>query len=154
MISVDFYISCTFLYDSFFNPLSLYKTDKDFLKRKSHTFRYCTYPCATKTSQWQQSMSLLFSRKVVCDSLQPMDCNTPRFPVLDYLPEFAQIHIHWVRDAISSPDPLPPSSPFAFNLSQRQGLSQWVSSLHQVAKALELQLQCQSFQWIFMTGLL
>ena len=40
-----------------------------------------------------------------------------------------------------------PSSPFAFNLSQHQGLSQWVGSSHQVAKILEF--QHQSFQWIF-----
>ena len=38
-----------------------------------------------------------------------------------------------------------PSSP-AFSLSQHQGLFQRVSSLHQVAKVLELQLQHQSFQ--------
>ena len=36
------------------------------------------------------------------------------------------------------------------NLSQHHGLFQWVSSLHQVAKVLELQLQHQSFQLIFM----
>ena len=35
------------------------------------------------------------------------------------------------------------------NFSQHQGLFQWVSSSHQVAKVLELQLQHQSFQWIF-----
>ena len=40
-------------------------------------------------------------------------------------------------------------SPLAFNLSQHQGLFQWVSSLHQVAKVLEFQLQHQFFQWIF-----
>ena len=44
---------------------------------------------------------------------------------------------------------LRPSSPCAFNLSQHQGLFQWVSSSYQVAKVLELQLQHQSFQWIF-----
>ena len=38
---------------------------------------------------------------------------------------------------------------FAFNVSQHQGIFQWVCSLHQVAKGLELQLQHQSFQWIF-----
>ena len=38
---------------------------------------------------------------------------------------------------------------FAFNLSQRQGLFQWIGYSHQVAKVLELQLQHQSFQWIF-----
>ena len=46
-----------------------------------------------------------------------------------------------------------PSSP-AFNLSQHQGLFQWVSSLHQVAKVLELKLQHQFFQWIFRTDFL
>ena len=38
---------------------------------------------------------------------------------------------------------------FAFNISQIQGLFQWLRSFHQVAKVLELQLQHQSFQWIF-----
>ena len=40
-------------------------------------------------------------------------------------------------------------SPPSFNLSQHQGLSQWASSSHEVAKVLEPQLQHQSFQWIF-----
>ena len=39
--------------------------------------------------------------------------------------------------------------PFAFSLSQHHGLFQWVRSSHQVFKVLELQLQHQSFQWIF-----
>ena len=64
-------------------------------------------------------------------------------------PIWKQIHVHWVSDAFSSPHPRPPSSPSAFNLSQCQGLFQCVNSLHQVAKASELQLQCQSFQLIF-----
>ena len=51
-----------------------------------------------------------------------MDCSTPGFPVLHYLPEFAQTHVHWVSDAIQSSHPLPPVSPLAFNLSQDQGL--------------------------------
>ena len=46
-----------------------------------------------------------------------------------------------------------PSSP-TLTLSQHQGLFQWVSSLHQVAKALEFQLQHQSFQWTPRTDLL
>ena len=54
-----------------------------------------------------------------------------------------------VSDAISSSHPLLPPSPFAFNLSLYQDLFQWVGSLYQVAKVLELQLQRQSFQWIF-----
>jgi len=73
----------------------------------------------------------------------------PGFPVLNYLPEFAQTHVHWVGDTIQPSYPLLPPSPLALNLSQHQGLFQWVGCLHQVAKVLELQLQYQSFQWIF-----
>ena len=62
-----------------------------------------------------------------------MDCSTPGSSVLHYLPELAQIHVHWVGDAIQPSPPLsPPSSP-AHNLSQHQDLFQWVSSSHQVA---------------------
>ena len=79
----------------------------------------------------------------------PMDCSTWGFPILHHLLEFAQAHIHWVRGAIQPSHPLSPPSPPALNLSQHQGLFQWVSSSNQVAKVLELQFQHQSFQWIF-----
>ena len=68
-----------------------------------------------------------------------MDCSTPGFPVLHYLREFAQTHVHQVDKAIQPSHPLLPSSPPAPNLSQLQGLFQWVGSLHQVAEVLELQ---------------
>ena len=58
-----------------------------------------------------------------------MDCRTPGSSVLHYLPEFAQIHVHWVGDAIQPSHPLLPPSPLAFNLSQHWGLFQWVGSL-------------------------
>ena len=45
-------------------------------------------------------------------------------------------------------------SPIALNFPQHQSLFQWVSFSHQVAKLLELQLQHQSFQWIFRTDIL
>ena len=61
---------------------------------------------------------LLFSCSVVSNSLQPMDYSTPGFPVLHYLLEFAQTHVHWVSDAIQPAHPLLPSSPPALNLSQ------------------------------------
>ena len=78
-----------------------------------------------------------------------MDCSPPGSSVLQYLLESAQTHIHWVSDAIQPSHPLWSPSPPALNLSQHQGLFQWVGSLHQVAKVLEVQLQHQSFQWIF-----
>ena len=69
----------------------------------------------------------------LCD---PMDCNMPGFPVLHYLPMFAKTQVHWVSDIIQISHPSPP----ALNLSQHQSLFQGVSSLHQVAKELEIQL--------------
>ena len=62
------------------------------------------------------------------------------------LPEFTQTHVHRVGDAIQPSHPLSSASPPAPNPSQHQGLSQRVSSSHQVAKVLEFQLQHQSFQ--------
>ena len=83
-----------------------------------------------------------------------MDSSTPGFTVHYQLTKLAQTHVHWVSDAIQLPHPLlAPSSP-AFNFTQDQGLFQWVSSSHQVAKILEFQLQYQSFQWIFRTDFL
>ena len=74
-----------------------------------------------------------------------MDCSTPAFPVHHELLEFAQTHVHRVSDAIQLSHPLSSPSPPAFNLSSIRVFQQ-VSSLHQVAKLLELQLQHQSFQ--------
>ena len=74
----------------------------------------------------------------------PMDCSMPGFPVLHHLPELAQTHVHWVNDAIQPYHSLSSPSP-AFNLSQPQGLFQWVDSSYQVAKVLKLQLLHQYF---------
>ena len=106
---------------------------------------------------WQATVSVQLSRSVMspwialCDL---MDHSTPGFPVHHQLPELSQTHVHWVSVAIQPSHPLfSPLLP-AFNLSQHQGLFQWVSSSHQVAKVLEFQLQHQSFQWIFRTDFL
>ena len=84
----------------------------------------------------------------------PIDCSTPGLHFHHQLLEFTQIHVHWVSDAIQPSHPLSPPSTPALSLSQHQGLFQWVSSSHQVAKLLEIQLQHQSFQWIFRTDFL
>ena len=44
----------------------------------------------------------------VAKSCNPTDCSMLHFPVLHYLPEFGQIHVHWVSDAIQISHPLPP----------------------------------------------
>ena len=63
-----------------------------------------------------------------------MDCSMPGLPVHHQLPEFTQTHVHLVSDAIQTSLALSSPSPPAFNLSQHQALSKWVSSSHQVAK--------------------
>ena len=76
-----------------------------------------------------------------------MNRSTPSCPVHHQLPEFTQTHIHQVSDAIQPSHSLSSPSPPAPYPSQHQGLFQWVSSSHQVAKVLEFHLQHQSFQW-------
>ena len=110
-----------------FPYLNIWKFCERFLYKKSTTF----------ISQVAQLSPIL------CD---PIHCSMPSFPVHHQLPKFAQIHVHRFDDAIQpSHSLLPPSLP-ALNLSQHQSLFQWVCSLHQVAKVLEVQRQ--SFQWI------
>ena len=86
-----------------------------------------------------------------CD---PMNRSTLGLPVHHQLSESIQTHVHWVGDAIQPSHLLSSPSPPALSLSQHQGLFKWVSSLHQVAKVLEFQLQHQSFQWIVRTDFL
>ena len=106
---------------------------------------------ASKHKGSQLVSSVAQSCPTLCD---PMNWSMPGLPVHHQLPELAQTHVHRVSDAIQPPCPLLSPSPPAFNLSQHEGLFQWVSSSHQVAKVLELQLQHQSFQWIFRTDFL
>ena len=86
--------------------------------------------------------------------LTPCDPWMLGFPVLHHLPDFAQTHVHWVNDTIQLSHTLSPPSPLALNTIKHQGLSQWVSSSHQVDKVLDLHLQHQSFQRIFRVDLL
>ena len=53
-----------------------------------------------------------------------MGCSIPGFPILHYLPEFAQTPVHQGGDIIQPSHPLSPPSPPALNLSQHQGLFQ------------------------------
>ena len=77
-----------------------------------------------------------------------MDCSMTGFPVTHHLLKFAQVHVHWISDAIQTSHPLSSSSS-AFSLSQHQDLFQWVGCSYPMAKVLELQHQHQSFQWVF-----
>ena len=84
-----------------------------------------------------QFSSVAQSCQTLCN---PMNHSTPGLPVHHQLLEVTQTHVHWVGDAIQ-PFPLSSPSPPAFDLSQHQGLFQWVNSSHEVAKVLQFQLQ-------------
>ena len=92
-------------------------------------------PCTpTKKQQSTKGINILISQSVssatqsyptLCD---PMNRSTPGLPVHYQLPEFTQTHVHRVGDAIQPSHPLSSPSLPAPNLSQHQGLFQWVNS--------------------------
>ena len=93
---------------------------------------YCNLSSAV--TQSVQFSSVTQSCLTLCN---PMNCSTPGLPVHHQLPESTQTHAHRVGDAIQTSHVLSSPSPPVFNLSQHQGLFQWVNSLHEVAKVLE-----------------
>ena len=95
------------------------------------------------------TLSLSFSCLVVSNCLWPHYCSMPGLHVPHHFLKFVHINVHRISDANQPSHPLIPSSPSALNLFQHQGLFQWVSCSHQMTKILELQLQHQSFQWVF-----
>ena len=82
--------------------------------------------------------SIQFRHSVMSNSLQPHGRQHTRLPCPSPTPGAYSNSCHWVGDAISS-SVVPFSS--RLQLSQHQGLFQWVSYSHQVAKVLEFQLQ-------------
>ena len=87
------------------------------------------------------------------------DCSMPGLPVPHHLPEFAQAHLHCIHDAVQPSHLLKSSSPSALNLSQNQGLSQWVVYSYQMAKnhaasASVLPVNIQGWFPLRLTGLI
>ena len=100
-----------------------------------------------------QFSSVQFSCPVVSYSLRPHGLQHYRLPCPSPTPGACSNSCPlswWWHPAHPLASPSPPS----LNFSQHQGLFQWVSSSHQVAKGLEFQLQHQSFQCIFRTDFL
>ena len=104
----------------------------------------CTWMCSLQFGSVAQS----------CLTMRPHGLQHARLPCPSPAPRVYPTHVHWVGDAIQPSHLLSSPSPPAFNLSQHQGPFKWVSSLHQVAKVLEFQLQHQSSQWLFRTDFL
>ena len=83
--------------------------------------------------------SVQFSCLVLSYSLRPHGLQHTRLRE-HKLPELAQTHSHRLGDAIQPSHPLSSPSPPTFNLSQHQGLFQWVGSLHQVAEVFNFSI--------------
>ena len=106
-----------------------------------HSLLWVSVPFSLMIEADVQCMLQFSSVTQSCLTLgDPMDCSTPGFPVHHQLPQLAQTHVHCISDAFQPSRPLSSPSPPAFNLSQHQGLFQWVGSLHKVAKVLELHI--------------
>ena len=89
---------------------------------------------------------LLLSLSVASDSLPPHRLQHARFPCPRVFSNLCWLN-RWYHLIISSS--VTSLLLLSLSLSQQQGILKWVVSLHQVSKILELQLQQQSFQWIF-----
>ena len=114
---------------------------------KAQINRLCSTLCISFSS-------VQFSHSIVSDSLRPHGLQHARLPCPSPTPGACPNSCPSSRLCHSPSHPLLSPSPSAFGLAQHQGLFKWVSSLHQVAKVLELQLRHQSFQWIFTTDFL
>ena len=102
-----------------------------FLPGESHGQRsqWATVHGVTKTRTQLKQLSTYvcccYSVTQPCPVLcNPMDCCTPSLPVPHHLPEFVQVHVHCISDAVQPSHPRTHSSSSAFNLSQHQGLFQ------------------------------
>ena len=148
---------CLKIFNTFFSCLillicksSLYIIDESFVRHK-FVFANNFHPVACLFS----FLIIQFSSFTQsCQTLRPHEPQHARPPCPSPTPRFTQTPVHRVSDAIQPSHPLSsPSSP-TLDLSQHQGLLQWVRSSHQVAKGLQFQLQHQSFQWTLRTDLL
>ena len=102
-------------------------------KRKMHLFSPLNVSC------WVNNYSLLlFSHKVVYYSLQTHGPQHASLPCPSLSHWVCPSSGHCISDAIQPCHPLSPPSPPTFNLSQHKGLFQWVGSLYQVTKILQL----------------
>ena len=137
------YLSTTYLFSIIWLSFFLFWWNLDFLATIIATqpaFLFPTEPSVLIMLVMPSSVqfsSVAQSCPTLCN---PMNCSTPGLPVHHQLPEFTQIHVHRVSDAIQPSHPLLSPSPPAPNPSQHQSLFQWVNSLHEAAKVLEFQL--------------
>ena len=137
--------------DSYLTQFGQWNTTKNLLRRNSSGKFFPD----EKRKTYKKTFSFNSVQSLSCVWFwNPMDWSMPGFPIHHQLPELAQTHVYWVVDDIQPSHSLSSPFPSTFNLFQHQGLFQGVSSSHQVAKVLELQLQHQFFQWIFRTDFL
>ena len=102
--------------------------------------RWFLYCWATRKALLKDSVQFSSVAQPCLTLCDPMNRSTPGLPVHHQLPEFTQTHIHRVSDAIQPSHHGSSPSPPAPNLSQHQGIFQWVNSSSEVPKVLELQL--------------
>ena len=104
------------------------------LPLSSSGFLFLTLANCVFSAQLKSYVFVVFQSPSCIRLCDPMDLSTPGLPVHHSFLEFAQAHVHRIGDAIQPSHPLMPFSPSALNLSQHQGLFQWVICSHQMTK--------------------
>ena len=109
----------------------------------SNTFSLCDFACCCSVTR---------SCLTLCD---PMDCSMPGFPVLHYLPEFAQTHVNWVNGAVQPSHPLlPPSPPQSFPASSSFPMSRvFISGGQNIRASASVSVLPMNIQGWFPLGL-
>ena len=126
------------VYQLFFNYMIwvLYKSE-------SHHFAVAKH-CHLALPQYFCCCSITRSYPTLCDL---MNYSTAGFPVLHYLPDFAQTHVHWVGDAIQPSHPL--QSPFSPSPQSFPALGSFPLSQLFTTGGKVLELQHQSMISLF-----
>jgi len=94
--------------------LQLHKQMTEYINHSMAVWHLKQIRKVKKLDKWVSCCcSIAKSGLIPCDLI---DCSTPGFPVIHYLPEFAQTHVHWISNAIQPSHHLSPPSPLTFNL--------------------------------------
>ena len=103
-----------------------------------------SFPVVTEHDEHSPSIQFSLVAQLCPKLCDTVDFSTSGFPVYHQLLELVQSHVHQVSYPIQPSHSLSSLSPLAFNLSQHQGLFQWVNSSHEVAKVLSFSFNISS----------
>ena len=103
--------------ECFQTELMKFQVSGDVTEKKILNVYWRYFELSSNYTGWLKTYCCCWSVTKLCQTLQPHGLRHTCSSVLHYLLEFAEIHVHWVCDAIQPSRPLLPSS-LGLNLSQ------------------------------------